>query len=363
MLDLGIDMIDTSEGAEELLLARSSVVLAARVAQRPPPLDGPFIDISARDRFLAQCRQARRLGFAGKMLIHPSQVELTHRGFAPTADEAEQARRVVDQFAEAERNGVAAIVVDGRLVDYPVMMRAQRIVDAYERVDAGGGGDRMSELWSSGGEGALAGVRVVDAATLLAGPMIATHMGDFGADVLKIEHPEGEPLRSFGWQSDGVSLWWKTASRNKRACTLNLSKPAGQEILLELIADADVLIENFRPGTMERWNLGYERLSEHNPRLIMVRTTGFGQTGPYHDRPGFGTLAEAMSGLAWLLGERDRPPIVPPLPMADGIAALSGTIATLDRAAPSGPQRPRAVHRPEPARAAVRVPRSAGRRL
>ena len=133
MLDLGIDTIDTSEGAEELLLARSSVVLAARVAQRRPPLDGPFIDISASDRFLAQCRQARRLGFAGKMLIHPSQVELTHRGFAPTADEAQQARRVVDQFAEAERNGVAAIVVDGRLVDYPVMMRAQRIVDAYER--------------------------------------------------------------------------------------------------------------------------------------------------------------------------------------------------------------------------------------
>jgi citrate lyase subunit beta/citryl-CoA lyase len=133
MLDLGIDTIDTSEGAEELLLARSSVVLAARVAQRPQPLDGPFIDISARDRFLAECRQARRLGFGGKMLIHPSQVELTHRGFAPTADEAQQARRVVDQFAEAERNGVAAIVVDGRLVDYPVMMRAQRIVDAYER--------------------------------------------------------------------------------------------------------------------------------------------------------------------------------------------------------------------------------------
>lgn len=139
MLDLGIDLIDTSETTEELLLARSSLVLAARVAGKRPPLDGPFIDISAGERFLAQCAQARRLGFAGKMLIHPSQVEPTHRGFAPTADEAAQARRVVEQFAEAEANGVAAIVVDGRLVDYPVMERAQRIVDAYERVSAGEG--------------------------------------------------------------------------------------------------------------------------------------------------------------------------------------------------------------------------------
>jgi citrate lyase subunit beta/citryl-CoA lyase len=134
MLDLGMDVIDTSDSTEELLVARSLLVLAARVAGRRPPLDGPFIDISAGERFLAQCAQARRLGFAGKMLIHPSQVELTHRGFAPTADEATQARRVVDQFAQAEANGVAAIVVDGRLVDYPVMMRARRIVEAYERV-------------------------------------------------------------------------------------------------------------------------------------------------------------------------------------------------------------------------------------
>jgi citrate lyase subunit beta/citryl-CoA lyase len=136
MLDLGIDVIDTSDEAEELLLARSSLVLAARVAGRRPPLDGPFIDISASERFLAQCAQARRLGFAGKMLIHPSQVELTHRGFAPSPEEAAQARRVVEQFTVAEANGVAAIVVDGRLVDYPVMMRAQRIVDAFERVSA-----------------------------------------------------------------------------------------------------------------------------------------------------------------------------------------------------------------------------------
>jgi citrate lyase subunit beta/citryl-CoA lyase len=133
MLNLGIDVIDTSENTEELLLARSMLVLAARVAGRRPPLDGPFIDISDKERFLRQCIQGRRLGFAGKMLIHPSQVEPTHQGFAPTAEEAEQARRVVEQFTGAEADGVAAIVVDGRLVDYPVMMRAQRIIDAFDR--------------------------------------------------------------------------------------------------------------------------------------------------------------------------------------------------------------------------------------
>jgi citrate lyase subunit beta / citryl-CoA lyase len=133
MLDLGIDVIDTSEDADELLLARSIVVLAARVAGRRRPLDGPFIDINDGERFLRQCVQGRRLGFGGKMLIHPSQVRPAHHGFAPTAQEAEQARRVVAQFAEAEANGVAAIVVDGRLVDYPVMLRARRIIDAFEQ--------------------------------------------------------------------------------------------------------------------------------------------------------------------------------------------------------------------------------------
>jgi crotonobetainyl-CoA:carnitine CoA-transferase CaiB-like acyl-CoA transferase len=177
--------------------------------------------------------------------------------------------------------------------------------------------------------GPLIGLRVIDAATLLAGPMIATYLGDLGAEVIKVEHPRGDGLRSFGWQKDGVGIWWKTASRNKSAVTLNLSDPEGQELLLELIADADVLIENFRPGTMERWNLGYDRISRLNPGIVMVRATGFGQDGPYSHRPGFGTLAEAMSGVAWVLGEREGPPIVPPFPMADGIAALFGAVATL----------------------------------
>src|ERR1700761_9568250 len=111
--------------------------------------------------------------------------------------------------------------------------------------------------------------------------MIATYLGDFGANVIKVEHPRGDALRSFGWQKDGVSIWWKTASRNKRTCVLNLSDPADGDVLVELAQGADVLIENFRPGTMERWNLGYARLAERNPGLVMVRATGFGQTGPY----------------------------------------------------------------------------------
>jgi crotonobetainyl-CoA:carnitine CoA-transferase CaiB-like acyl-CoA transferase len=191
------------------------------------------------------------------------------------------------------------------------------------------GQSQPTSPWRPVGDGPLADLRVVDAATLLAGPMIATYLADFGADVIKVEHPRGDALRSFGWQKDGVSIWWKTASRNKRSCTLNLSHPAAQELMVRLVRDADVLIENFRPGTLERWNLSPERLAEVNPRLVIVRTTGFGQDGPYSSRPAFGTVVEAMSGVAWLLGEQDGPPIVPPFPMGDGVAALLGAMATM----------------------------------
>jgi citrate lyase subunit beta/citryl-CoA lyase len=132
MLNLGIDVIDTSDSTEELLYARSAVVLGARVANCRPPLDGPFIDISKTEQFSAQCAQARMMGFKGKMLIHPSQVELTHQGFRPGEAETAQARRVVEAFREAEAQGIAAIGVDGRLVDYPVASRAQRILEAAE---------------------------------------------------------------------------------------------------------------------------------------------------------------------------------------------------------------------------------------
>lgn len=173
--------------------------------------------------------------------------------------------------------------------------------------------------------GPLAGIRVLDIATLFAGPMIAAFLGDYGADVIKIEHPSGDSVRLHGYQKDGIPLWWKVVGRNKRAVTLNLSIPEGQDLLVELAKTTDVLIENFRPGTLERWNLAPSRLLDANPRLIVVRVTGFGQFGPYAHRPGFGTLAESMSGFAHITGDPEGPPTLPPFALADGIAALAGT--------------------------------------
>ncbi|MBO0849599.1 MAG: CoA transferase [Pseudonocardia sp.] len=171
--------------------------------------------------------------------------------------------------------------------------------------------------------GALDGLRVLDVATLFAGPLAATMLADHGADVIKIEHPRGDPARTHGASRDGVGLWWKMLARNKKAITLYLGSPAGQELFRKMVADADVVIENFRPGTLERWGLGYDMLSEINPGLVLARVTGFGQTGPYASRPGFGTLAEAMSGFAAITGEPDGPPTLPPFGLADGIAALT----------------------------------------
>lgn len=176
----------------------------------------------------------------------------------------------------------------------------------------------------------LHGVRVLDLATLFAGPLAATLLGDFGADVVKVEHPERpDPSRGHGPSKDGVGLWWKLLGRNKRTITLNLSTPGGRDTLLQLAATADVIIENFRPGTLEKWDLGWEELSSANPRLVLTRVTAFGQFGPYAHRPGFGTLAEAMSGFAAITGEPDAPPTLPPFGLADSIAGLATAYAVM----------------------------------
>ncbi|MEC4571989.1 CaiB/BaiF CoA transferase family protein, partial [Streptomyces virginiae] len=180
------------------------------------------------------------------------------------------------------------------------------------------------------GQGPLRGLRVLDLATLFAGPLAATLLGDFGAEVVKVEHPTvPDPSRGHGPAKDGIGLWWKLLGRNKRAMTLDLSTPGGRDTLLRLAATADVIIENFRPGTLERWGLGWPELSAANPRLVLARVTAFGQQGPYAHRPGFGTLAEAMSGFAAVTGEPDGPPTLPPFGLADSIAALTCAYAVM----------------------------------
>jgi crotonobetainyl-CoA:carnitine CoA-transferase CaiB-like acyl-CoA transferase len=176
----------------------------------------------------------------------------------------------------------------------------------------------------------LADIRVLDVSTLFAGPLAATFLGDFGADVIKVEHPsKPDAARGHGPAKDGVNLWWKTLGRNKRTVTIDLGRPAGADLLRALVANADVLIENFRPGTLERWGLGPDELHAVNPKLVIARVTAFGQFGPYAARPGFGSLAEAMSGFAALTGEPDGPPTLPPFGLADGIAALATAYAVM----------------------------------
>ncbi len=184
--------------------------------------------------------------------------------------------------------------------------------------------------------GPLAGLRVIDAGTMIAGPLGATLLADFGADVIKIEQPGvGDSMRHWTPVKDDKSLWWKVIGRNKRLITLNLSKPRGQEILRRLAATADILIENYRPGTFERWGLGYDRLSAINPKLVFVRVSGFGQTGPYSHRGGYGTIAEAFSGVPSFTGFPETPPTLPGFPIADSVAgtftAMSAMFAIYDR--------------------------------
>ncbi len=176
----------------------------------------------------------------------------------------------------------------------------------------------------------LAGVKVVDIANFLAGPVASMFLADFGAEVVKVERPDtGDELRYWGNDRNGVGLMYKMVNRNKRSVTADMRTPLGVEIVRRLAADADILIENFRKGTLERWGLGYDVLSERNPGLIMVRLTGFGQTGPNSHRPGFGTLAEGYSGYAYITGYADRPPLLPGFGLADESSGLMGAFLAM----------------------------------
>lgn len=177
---------------------------------------------------------------------------------------------------------------------------------------------------------ALAGLKVIELGQLIAGPFAAKLLGEFGAEIIKVEPPDvGDPLRKWRKLENGTSLWWHVQSRNKKSVTLDLKAAEGQEILRKLLRDADILIENFRPGTLEKWGLGWEQLSQLNPKLIMVRVSGYGQTGPYRDLPGFGVIGEAMGGLRYLSGEPGRPPVRCGISIGDSISALYAVIGVL----------------------------------
>ncbi|MEV6968258.1 CoA transferase [Hamadaea sp. NPDC051192] len=179
--------------------------------------------------------------------------------------------------------------------------------------------------------GALSDIRVIETGTLLAGPFCGQLLGDFGAEVIKLEDPgKGDPMRQWGREKPhGQSLWWPVVARNKKSVTCNLRTPAGQDIVRKLVARSDVLLENFRPGTLERWGLGYDVLSEINPRLILVRVTGYGQTGPYAPRAGFGSIGEAMGGIRHVTGEPDRAPSRAGISLGDSLAATYAAYGTL----------------------------------
>ena len=178
--------------------------------------------------------------------------------------------------------------------------------------------------------GPLVGLRVVDLATVLAGPSAARYLADFGADVVKVERPEGDTWRNVGWKDDdGTSLWWRFTNRNKRTVALDLKDEADRAVLLRLLDDADVLIENFRPGTLERLGLAPDVLRARNPKLVVLRVTGFGQDGPYRNRTGFASIAEAMSGFASVNGHADGPPLLPPIALTDEVTGLVGAFAVM----------------------------------
>ncbi|HEX7133921.1 MAG TPA: CoA transferase [Iamia sp.] len=181
-------------------------------------------------------------------------------------------------------------------------------------------------------DGPLTGMRVIDCSTVVAGPGCARYLGDFGADVIKVERPDGgDTTRAMGWRdpADDVTLWWKYAGRNKRSVVLDLKAPDDLDVMRRLVATADVLVENFRPGTLERLGLAPSDLIEANPRLVITRITGFGQDGPYAGRPGFATIAEAMSGFAGVNGEPDGGPLLPPIALTDEITAVVAAFATM----------------------------------
>jgi citrate lyase beta subunit len=281
-LDLGLAWPPPGgELSPTVLAAKSQLVLASRRARLDGPHDGVFPDFRAPEQLRHEAEQGRDLGFVGKHAIHPDQIPVILNAFSSSADELADARAVLSAYERGVSEGVGGVQVNGRFVDAPVAEQARRVL--------------ATDTESVTAPMALASVRVIDLSSLYAGPLISTNLGDFGASVIKVEHPRGDDARRWGLSLNGVPLWWKSIARNKQVVALDLNQEQDREVVRHLAADADVLVENFRPGRMEAWGLGPEVLHALNPRLVIARVTGFGQTGPDSDKPGFGTLAEAFS--------------------------------------------------------------------
>jgi crotonobetainyl-CoA:carnitine CoA-transferase CaiB-like acyl-CoA transferase/citrate lyase beta subunit len=329
-LDLGLEWPPPGGSlSATIIAAKSRIVLAARVAGLEAPHDGVYPNFRDPDGLRREAEQARALGFLSKHAIHPVQIPLIDEVFAPSQAELARAQRILETFDESERAGKANTRIDGFFIDYPVAERARRVL---ARADAAA---EHAPRPSAAPEDEpttpqpLAGIKVLDLASLYAAPLIATSLADFGADVVKVEHPRGDDARRWGLTKDGVPLWWKSISRNKRVAALDLNDERDRAVVRRLCDWADLVVENFRPGRLERWGLGPEELHSSNPKLVIVRVTGFGQTGPKAHEPGFGTLAEAFSGFAHITGATDGPPTLPPFGLADGITGLMGAFATM----------------------------------
>ena len=295
--------------------------------------DGAFAAVKDTEGYRAECIAAKHHGFAGKSCIHPSQIATANEVFMPDASEIAWARKVVAAAVDADASGVGAYLVDGHMIDKPFVERARAVVALADRhkmehdiMDR----DRSklhARDYQPDARGTLDGVRILDMSRLFAGNVLTQILGDFGAEVIKIEPPEGDTLRA--WKTEGVDTHWKVYARNKKSLCLSLREPRAVEIIRKLVPSAQIFIESFRPGVLEKMGLSPETLLAINPSLVIIRISGWGQDGPYAQRPGFGTVIEGVSGFAAINGFPDREPVLPPMYLADGVAGIYGASAAM----------------------------------
>lgn len=297
--------------------------------------DGAFPDIRDKDGYLAEAQIARRLGFWGKSCIHPSQVALANQAFQSDEDELEHAARVMAAAQEAAARGQAAFTVDGKMVDVPFVRRAEVVLAEAARRGAAA----PAAAAADGARAPLAGVRVLDLSAYIAGPYGCTLLADMGAEVIKVEPPGGDNLRKYPSTLAAESRAFLGVNRSKRGIAIDLKQAEGQAVLMKLVASADVLVHNFRPGVPERLGIGYEQLRQRRPELVYCAVTGYGDSGPMKDHAGYDQVLQTFTGICTLQGEAGGAPQIVYGSVVDYYAAAmvaSGVSAALVERARSG---------------------------